>query len=100
MNLVDEVDGLDFQSAPPETLTHGLVNYRLSGRGTAKASHDGSTGWEEAARVEWYEYRGPADHALFLDRWSGTCAAQAGRRIETHHIEFLPGDLVEAQANG
>jgi hypothetical protein len=100
LHLVDEVDGQDFQSRPPESLTHGLVTYRLTQRGTARATHTGSTGWDEASRVEWYEYRGPADHALFLDRWSGTCAAQAGRQIDAHHLEFLPGDLVEAEAHG
>ena len=99
-HLVDDIDGLDFHSEPPDTLTHGLVTYRLGRRGTARAAHEGSTGWEEATRVEWYEYRGPADHALFLDRWAGTCAAQAGRKMEPHHLEFLPGDLVEAEANG
>ncbi len=100
MHLADEVDGHNFHNEPPESLTHGLVTYKLLARGSARAVHTGSTGWDEATRVEWFHYAGPGDHVLFLDQWAGTCAAQAGKHVEAHHLEFLPGDLVEAEANG
>jgi hypothetical protein len=94
--LVDELDGMSVSAHPPEEIIHGLVPYRLSAHGTARAVHSGSTGWEVVPRAVWFAYTGPGDHRLFVERWAATSCAYAGREVAPYELDYLPGDLVEA----
>ena len=94
--MVEREEGLDFATQPPERIAQGLVTYRLVGRGDARVEHSGSTGREELSRVEWFDYEGPADHVLYIERWGARCSGMVGRSIDATQLEFLPGDLVEA----
>ena len=47
--------------------------------------------------MEFFEYRAPGQKVLFKEIQQGVERTSVGRRIEAHHLEFLPGDDISKE---
>lgn len=90
-----EVDDLHIGAdEPPEFLEYEGVEFRISERGEARAQQEGKTGKKQGLTVEYFEYEGPEDRLLAVERWGGDVEVSKGKPIEPYELDVLPGDSI------
>jgi hypothetical protein len=82
-------------SAPPETLEWEGEHYRSVERGEATVRRDGRTGVKEGMRCRYWEYEGPGDKRIAVEKWVGEWEVCLGTKVTDGSYDILPGDLVE-----
>ena len=91
VSLWDEVD-LKVSADPGDTLEWQGDTYTLDEEGSAGVTQTGSTGRRRGVRVVFYEYEGPNDRYLTVEKWGKDIEVSVGTFINAYALEIYPGD--------
>ena len=98
VSLWEEVDLRITGERPAETLELEGKSYRCSERGQARVTREGATGRKEGMSCRYWDYEGPGEDLLSVERWGGDWEVSKGHPLREGSYDILPGDLVEDEA--
>ncbi|ERN40572.1 hypothetical protein KR51_00028990 [Rubidibacter lacunae KORDI 51-2] len=83
---------LDVSNPPPPQLDFQGDRYRLVESGTATMTRTGNTRDRDAERCHYYDYEGPEDKVLAIERWGSTWEVTYGESLSLESLRLLPGE--------
>lgn len=87
-----EIDLDDYGGVPPKRLDFRGDSYRLVESGSAEMTRAGNTRDRNAERCDYYEYEGPDDKVLAIERWGNSWEVTYGESLSPSTLRLIPGD--------
>lgn len=83
------------ESGPPESVVHDGDRYRCVERGEASVTREGKTGRKSGLTCRYWDYEGPGDKLVGVERWGQSYETWAGEEVPEGRLDILPGDLID-----
>lgn len=91
VSLWDEAD-VHISGKPPEFIEYEGERFRMVEWGDARVEQRGKTGRKAGLNMEYFEYEGPGDRYLSVERWGNEIEVSVGEDINPYGLELYPGD--------
>jgi len=88
----DEIDLDHYGGTPPKQLDFRGDSYRLVESGSATMTRTGNTRNRASERCDYYEYEGPDDKVLAIERWGNSWEVTFGDSLSPRSLQLVPGE--------